>query len=723
MNQFAFFLISTILIQTSRSQNIAWFKQTQFHQQNIELLANGWTDCPMNEWEDRIDSVFDLEDDSQRFNLTAQCITFQVPLDWNDPASLTDNLTAMNSVRTIDQYITRVFDATDPLNTERRGAFWMLQGGPGVSGQTLYGISVVLMNFLDDTFDVYLPDHRGTGFSHPFYFCEMDVEPTPEQCWQIVERKMGAEYISHFTIYAAGMDLGYLTDLLSENLSAYNADNDIVFGTSYGGLWANHYLVLFPDQMSAAILENTQTPHMEYIQWDNETHLTGMELLSRCNDDAFCSSVFENELNMTVFEAVNLIFDELNHKKNVTLKCLQGAEKAVNGTASEAMASLFFAWITNIGKRLLIPPFIFRLIRCNEDDVQVIDEVVNRYGYDFSWMEAVIQEPDSDEQEVFNFNASIDEDEPSGGFNHALFYNIIYSEAWTHDWSDPGPSYREAVQLEQTYYFLKGYAKEMRTGWDVWGRYTPNPLTYQQYADPPIPMLIMAGGLDPQTYYNEILLAAQKWKASTDDAKEPNELRRYFVTFPDAAHGLMVTSPIRNWTDITSGLDHDFESCAMYIIKSFLVDPERKYFPDTSCIRWLTPIDFAGVTNISVQFANRYFEVPDLWQLTSTQETETTVSGAVTTEEEGESTTESGNLSVMEEGGDFSEEAQKWFITAIVFIVLFVVAMLVIAYLAYLLRDGASTKKVSDSRGNYAKYQNGANGDAGTLHVVAEDSD
>ena len=158
----------------------------------------------------------------------------QVPLNWdwdwdldliNNSVNISDN----DIIETIDYFISRVFSGFHPNNTNGNGAFWMLQGGPGFSGASLYGISVPWMNFLDDTFDLYIPDHRGTGFSNPLD-CPPPTTPNRyQECSQIMNNTYG-DKLHYFSTYQASMDLGYAVDLFHNNLSVYNDTNDILSG-------------------------------------------------------------------------------------------------------------------------------------------------------------------------------------------------------------------------------------------------------------------------------------------------------------------------------------------------------------------------------------------------------------------------------------------------------------------------------------------------------------
>ncbi len=119
-----------LVIVGINSQRLHWFKNTTSHRNNIQKLNNGWGECP--EWKTlSVASSITLSSfgstntmpipaqNNSLYNITALCITLQVPLNWDD---------RNDTNSTIDYYIARLFSGFHPNNSQGNGAFWMLQG-------------------------------------------------------------------------------------------------------------------------------------------------------------------------------------------------------------------------------------------------------------------------------------------------------------------------------------------------------------------------------------------------------------------------------------------------------------------------------------------------------------------------------------------------------------------------------------------------------------------
>jgi len=336
----------------------------------------------------------------------------------------------------------------------------------------------------------------------------------------------------------------------------------------------------------------------------------GLVFLERCQQNAFCKNKFD-ELDTTIYDATKRIFDG-------TLECVQlfndtiinnlndwGLSLPIN---SSVLATIFYTYLQDETLRIFIPPIIYRMTRCNEYDQEVLLSV---------WSLWVIN--------TIFLTSDIEAQGISLGLNH----NIALSEMWYgSSASDPGPTYDELIEAENTYFFVDGMdpIAVKRKYWDIWNRYTPNPLVYNKYADPPIPMLLLNGDLDPATPIKGALIAAQAYGADIDGelaSGTTTSNNRYFLTIPNAPHIVLHNSKIDNFTDVTLGLDNDYESCGMYIIKSF-IDPNNGYVPDDGCLKWLSDIDFEGTSNVSKQTGSVLFGTGDIWGVQSIDTTITT---------------------------------------------------------------------------------------------------
>ena len=116
-------------------------------------------------------------------------------------------------------------------------------------------------------------------------------------------------------------------------------------------------------------------------------------------------------------------------------------------------------------------------------------------------------------------------------------------------------------------------------------------------------------------------------------------------------------SYIKNYTDSTIPISHDFETCGMYIIKSFITN---NYVPNMDCIQWLKDIDWEISTNISKQYASAVFGTTDVWD----ELMEYNTTSASTDKASGHDHT--------------------WYIIGIVFIIAFSISTAILCYMVYL---------------------------------------
>eukprot|EP01083_Nonionella_stella_P153275 492225_1 len=232
----AIILFCTFSVTTILSSDTTWFKNTQFHDANVVEIQNGWIDCP--DWKPAIStnigfsmntSIFSTSTtatDNHTYNFTAKCIAIQVPLIWNEDDLHYMNHTNYSAIDTIDYFITRIYSSFNQNNTENNGAFWMINGGPGIPGTQLYPTAIPWLTFINSTFDLYIPDHRGSGSSNPLS-CPSQIMTSAPNCTRFLDDTYGDD-IHYFSPYSASMDLGYAIGLFMNNWSVYNDNRTII---------------------------------------------------------------------------------------------------------------------------------------------------------------------------------------------------------------------------------------------------------------------------------------------------------------------------------------------------------------------------------------------------------------------------------------------------------------------------------------------------------------
>lgn len=133
-----------IVTRVLSTRNFSWFKETQYHNDNIEALQNSWSEC--NDWDaiysmigstlkinlNEFGAAFSFNVDSvKKFNVSALCITLKVPLNWDD----------QTLDRTINYTISRLYTRDDINNTANNGAMWMIPGTSLLSNQYVLTLS------------------------------------------------------------------------------------------------------------------------------------------------------------------------------------------------------------------------------------------------------------------------------------------------------------------------------------------------------------------------------------------------------------------------------------------------------------------------------------------------------------------------------------------------------------------------------------------------------
>ena len=273
----------------------------------------------------------------------AECANVDVPLDWGRPEGRRANV-----------FVKRVRGSAPGPHAQ----MWLLQGGPGSSGQSLTSLASVLVKE-DPRFDVYIPDHRGTGRSTHLECPTHSVYLSPAECVAELEQIWGRDGLATFTTTTAARDLGHLV----ERTRAPGQEVH-VYGVSYGTYLAQRYLQLFPEQPTAVTLDGVcqaglcSLPMLAY--WRDRV---GKRFLRECSADAFCASKLGLDPEAKVRAAVAVA-------EAGTCAGLAGMNGAL---FREILASLMY----HANRRVVIPPLVYRTLRCGAEDVAPLRQLVS----------------------------------------------------------------------------------------------------------------------------------------------------------------------------------------------------------------------------------------------------------------------------------------------------------------------------------------------------------
>lgn len=183
-----------------------------------------------------------------------------------------------------------------PAQDERVGEIWMLAGGPGETGQSYYtGIDGFRAAF--PGYDIFIPDHRGTGRSTRLCAGETPESPAGTalageefgpcfgEIWENADRTTA------FSMTNAAHDLDYLIDEFGGEGRRY------VYAVSYGTGLAMRFTQLRTVSVDGLVLDSL-VPALDDVQHDlsHRSHTydaVGREVIARCEADPVCDARFE----------------------------------------------------------------------------------------------------------------------------------------------------------------------------------------------------------------------------------------------------------------------------------------------------------------------------------------------------------------------------------------------------------------------------------------------
>ena len=183
-----------------------------------------------------------------------------------------------------------------PALGERVGEIWMLAGGPGETGQSYY-TEIADFRTAFPGYDVFIPDHRGTGQSTRL--CSGETPDSPAgtalageefgPCFGEIWRN--SERSAAFSMTNGAQDLDHLIDALGGEGRRY------VYGVSYGTGLAMRFTQLRTVSVDGIVLDSL-VPALDDAEHDlsHRSHTydaVGREVIARCAADAACNARFE----------------------------------------------------------------------------------------------------------------------------------------------------------------------------------------------------------------------------------------------------------------------------------------------------------------------------------------------------------------------------------------------------------------------------------------------
>jgi pimeloyl-ACP methyl ester carboxylesterase len=426
---------------------------------------------------------------------TAQCATIEVPLDRAHPER-----------GTIPQFIARLPASSGPATKQ----FWILDGGPGSSGEELFeGIIDWYAQAMPDV-DLYVPAHRGTGRSAGLA-CAGEGQDTPNNDdltpaeWVACRDQMVAEWgdgLEQFTMSNATDDLA---DLIER--ARVPGQDVILYGLSYGTDEMWRLLARHPHAADAVIQDAIVSPGVMFqSREDQYADPVFREYARMCAADPFCHEKLGD--------------DPFSRIVSVS-KAVANGHCAASGFDSErlrlVLGDLLVAWNVRV-YALSIP---YRLERCSEADIVALHKFLAFYfePYDLD------------------------------GYSNALDVNISFSEIWEH----PSPSPATLIARAEHQVAAIDYGFERAAISATWPRH-PADHRDPEWPRIDVPMLMLNGTLDVETPLPTAEVAALHYHG-------PHQT---FVRLPNSPHAGGYQSPTTRPDGLPCGID---------IMASFVADP------------------------------------------------------------------------------------------------------------------------------------------------------
>lgn len=153
----------------------------------------------------------------------------------------------------------------------------MLAGGPGQKGTLYLKMSESVLSLIPGDVALYLPSHRGTGKSG---------KPTRSEFSYVNDQNKLPNSIplDSITVQNAAWDVIKLALSIRAGPTFKPGHRIMVYGCSYGGLWATRAINLMPGLFDSALLNS---PFVLRNFWDP---LNDRDVLEACRKNSFCNS-------------------------------------------------------------------------------------------------------------------------------------------------------------------------------------------------------------------------------------------------------------------------------------------------------------------------------------------------------------------------------------------------------------------------------------------------
>lgn len=492
--------------------------------------------------------------DLARLDPNLLCAGIEVPLDWDDPQGESIVIAAFKIPTMADV---------------RRGQLWLLAGGPGSSGLSFLGSTPLTEALTEAGWDVLVPAHRGT-LSPPL---DCEAPSFSAQCRINLENDWG-EGVRHFNSSTAGHDLAALI----ERERQIPEDPVIVYGVSYGTMWAMHYGALHPEQPDGVVLDSVLPSEVDVLTQESQQQASVEVLLQRCIDDPACGPTLPYASGAEFSAAVVAAIDQGD----------------CGGDDSGAWSDNFFrdqlGILLNGSSRDYVPLMAALLAACTPPTSELF---AASFGPLLSAASAaagptatpvpLVEGPRFDEGLAWQGDRRDYDVDPALFFSQELQFLVMGTTVLREE-QDPGP----IVAAAQQNLVGLGFAGLFLTTHDVWTT-LPDVALLPPWS-PEVPTLVLAGRFDLQTPLG--------W---TDDLVLGGD-HQLQLDFDSANHGVL-----------NSGNTADGDPCARDIILAFADEPTVAL--DLSCMDDVPQVDPSLMRPDLMERSAMVFGTDDPWSL------------------------------------------------------------------------------------------------------------
>ncbi|KAF0686135.1 Aste57867_22100 [Aphanomyces stellatus] len=526
-----------------------------------------WYACPFQTAEDK------AHDDPDA--TPAECADVKMPLCFPG---------VCDSTKEINVFVKRLLATSVPVDKKPR-AMWMIQGGPGFGSPGLEPGLLDAYNAFNGTLSVYTIDHRGTGRS-TILTCKSDDELDNWQnlanCHGDLKAQYGDVAPQGFSVTSAASDIAAVVQT-----SLFDNVDVIVYGVSYGTYVVERLMHLAPSNVKGYVLDSVQSEEFGvtkaapyYSNWDRDVGDAVDQYFAYCDKDPFCAARIGPNSKKTLLD----VYQALNATTSPCYRVLaaKAADKGI-ATPVEYVASNLYSLLGSKDQWSLIAPYIYRLHRCSQPDIDMFANITSPRVGAFS--------DDGTRAGGSPSNAYLKEE----GYSVVLYNNIVYNELWelpsptktlmaaqstaalfgSKDTNGLNDLFKEfCIYRNNTDPVCRGY-KQYGGG----GFMYPRDVYWNHSANVPsnASVLVLSGLMD----------LATPPKYATDQYNTMQGTAKMLLQFPYGGHGTLSTAPLADQPDV---------DCANLIFYQYIRNRGNLAGLDTTCIAKVQTLDFKNIT-------------------------------------------------------------------------------------------------------------------------------